>query len=428
MPIACQPHRAGRRAGGNAGDAFPRRLRWGVLRAGLALGLSLTLAAPVWSQTDDGYAAYERGDYTAAKRIWTPLAERGDALAQYNLGLLYHHGLGVERGLFQAAKWYVRAAENGDADAQNAIGDLYVAGLWGKKDYAKAATWYELAAEQGHVEAQRKLGDLLARGKGVKRNTDMAMAWLRTAADKGDAKARRRLRELEAKRKRAPGGGSQAETGTRQETLSTRIAAVPRIKPGRKCPIFAKAPYDVNVKIEVPSAPINHDLSIRQLGRLAPHGPGSQILGLTSYPLEIKTAARYSYVPVGKTYCFFVTAVDVILRYPTMDIYVAKEYQPGSCPYHEILLHEEDHVRVARASLELYAPKVRKALTSYRIPTGLEPVVVSSPTQAKERMEGLSQELLTPVYREMMDALRKDQAALDTPGEYRRIRRRCRQW
>ena len=428
MPIACQPHRAGRRAGGNAGDAFPRRLRWGVLRAGLALGLSLTLAAPVWSQTDDGYAAYERGDYTAAKRIWTPLAERGDALAQYNLGLLYHHGLGVERGLFQAAKWYVRAAENGDADAQNAIGDLYVAGLWGKKDYAKAATWYELAAEQGHVEAQRKLGDLLARGKGVKRNTGVDMAWLRTGADKGEARARRRVRESEAKLKRAPGGGSKAETGTRQETLSTRIAAVPRIKPGRKCPILAKAPYDVNAKIEVPGAPINHNLSLRQLGRLMPHGPGSQVLGLTSYPLEIKTAARYSYVPVGKTYCFFVTAVDVILRYPTMDIYVAKEYQPGSCPYHEILLHEEDHVRVARASLELYAPKVRKALTSYRIPTGLEPVVVSSPTQAKERMEGLSQELLTPVYREMMDELRKDQAALDTPGEYRRIRRRCRHW
>ena len=428
MRIACRPHHARRRAGRNAGDALPRRLRRGVLRAGLALGLSLTLTAPGWSQTDDGYAAYERGDYAAAHRIWKPLAERGDALAQYNLGLLYDHGLGVERGLSQAVTWYVRAAENGDADAQNAVADLYVAGFWGKKDYTKAARWYELAAEQGHVEAQRKLGDLLARGKGVKRNTDMAIAWLRTAADKGDAKARHGLRELEAKRKRAAGGGSEAETGTRQEILSTRIAAVPRINPGGKCPIFAKAPYDVNVKIEVPGAPINHSLSIRQLGRLTPHGPGSQILGLTSYPLEIKTAARYSYVRVGKTYCFFVTGIDVTLRYPSMDIYVAKEYRPGSCPYHEILLHEEDHVRVARASLELYAPKVRKALTSYLIPTGLEPVVVSSPTDAKQRMEGLSQKLLTPVYQEMMDALRKDQAALDTPGEYRRIRQRCRRW
>ncbi len=428
MRIACRPHHAGRRAGHNAGDALPRRLRRGVLRAGLAIGLSLILAAPGWSQTDDGYAAYKRGDYTAAHRIWKPLAERGDALAQYNLGLLYHHGLGVERGLSQAATWYARAAENGDADAQNAVGDLYVAGLWGKNDYAKAARWYELAAQQGHVEAQRKLGDLLARGKGVKRNTDLAISWLRTAADGGDTKATHRLRELEAKRKRAAGGGSEAETGIQQETLSTRIAAVPRIDPGYKCPIFAKAPYDVNVKIEVPGAPINHGLSIRQLGRLAPHGPGSQILGLTSYPLEIKTAARYSYVPVGKTYCFFVTEIDVTLRYPTMDIYVAKEYRPGSCPYHEILLHEEDHVRVARASLELYAPKVRQALTSYLIPTGLEPVVVSSPAQAKQRMKGLSKKLLDPVYQEMMDELRKGQAALDTPSEYRRIRRRCRRW
>jgi hypothetical protein len=386
------------------------------------------MAAPGWSQTDDGYDAYKRGNYTAAHRIWEPLAERGDASAQYNLGLLYQHGLGVERGISEAAKWYVRAAENGDADAQNAIGDLYVAGLWGKKDYAKAARWYELAAEQGLVEAQRKFGDLLARGKGVEQNTDLAISWLRAAANEGDAKARRRLSEIEAKRKRAAGGGSQAETGMQQETLSTRIAAVPRINTGSKCPIFAKAPYDVNVKIEIPGAPINHGLSIRQLGRLKPHGPGSQILGLTSYPLEIKTAARYSYVPVGKTYCFFVTGIDVVLRYPTMDIYVAKEYRPGSCPYHEILLHEEDHVRVARASLELYAPKVRQALTSYVIPTGLEPVVVSSPKQAKQRMKGLSQQLLKPVYQEMMDELRKGQAALDTPSEYRRIRRRCKRW
>ncbi len=69
----------------------------------------LRLAAPGWGQSDAGYEAYKRGDYTAAHCIWKPLAEQGDASTPYNLGLLYHHGLGVKRQLSEAAKWYGRS-------------------------------------------------------------------------------------------------------------------------------------------------------------------------------------------------------------------------------------------------------------------------------------------------------------------------------
>ncbi len=131
-------------------------------RAAFSIIILLGLVAPAWGQSDAGYDAYKRGDYAAAHRVWKSLAEGGDASAQYNLGLLYHHGLGVESKISEAAKWYGRAAENGDADGQKAIGDLYVKGFWGKKNSAKAATWYRKAAEQGHAgakEALRKLGD-----------------------------------------------------------------------------------------------------------------------------------------------------------------------------------------------------------------------------------------------------------------------------
>ena len=115
------------------------------------------LAVPGWGQSDAGYDAYKRGDYAAAHRIWKSLADGGDASAQYNLGLLYHHGLGVESKISEAAKWYGRAAENGNADAQKAIGDLYLKGFWGKKNSAKAATWYRKAAEQGHAEDRKSV-------------------------------------------------------------------------------------------------------------------------------------------------------------------------------------------------------------------------------------------------------------------------------
>ena len=37
----------------------------------------------------DGLDAAQRQDYKTAHRLWLPLAEQGDAKAQYNLGVMY---------------------------------------------------------------------------------------------------------------------------------------------------------------------------------------------------------------------------------------------------------------------------------------------------------------------------------------------------
>ena len=72
-----------------------------------ALVLSLSLAAPVLAGPyEDGQAAYNRGDYETALRLWLPLAEQGDAIVQFNLGLLYYWGRG---GLQDSVQDYVEA-------------------------------------------------------------------------------------------------------------------------------------------------------------------------------------------------------------------------------------------------------------------------------------------------------------------------------
>ena len=132
-----------------------------VRRVLLVCAAALTVAAllsfapmPVsWAQMDAAAQAYERGDYAEAHRIWLPLAEEGDATAQYNIGVLYEYGLGVERVFSRAVRWYVRAAENGNADAQDKVGDLYAQGFWGEEYVSEAAIWHRLAAEQRHAEA-----------------------------------------------------------------------------------------------------------------------------------------------------------------------------------------------------------------------------------------------------------------------------------
>ena len=60
-----------------------------------------------------GKYAYDTGDYAAALREWRPLAEQGDAKAQYNLGVMYAKGEGVAQDYAQAAEWYNLAAAQG---------------------------------------------------------------------------------------------------------------------------------------------------------------------------------------------------------------------------------------------------------------------------------------------------------------------------
>ncbi len=60
-------------------------------------------------------AAYQRGDYATAIRKFRPLAEQGNAEAQFNLGGMYRQGRGVPQDDAEAMKWYRKAAEQGDA-------------------------------------------------------------------------------------------------------------------------------------------------------------------------------------------------------------------------------------------------------------------------------------------------------------------------
>ena len=65
---------------------------------------------------EDGPSAYERGDYAQAMNLWRPLAEQGDAPAQFNLGVMYRHGQGVPQDLVRAHMWdnIGAAASTGD--------------------------------------------------------------------------------------------------------------------------------------------------------------------------------------------------------------------------------------------------------------------------------------------------------------------------
>lgn len=73
---------------------------------------------------DEGYKAYQAKDYNMTLYYWQPLAERDDPRAQFNLGILYLYGRGVNADPAQALMWFLLARDNHMAEAANAIDQL----------------------------------------------------------------------------------------------------------------------------------------------------------------------------------------------------------------------------------------------------------------------------------------------------------------
>jgi len=96
-----------------------------------------------------GVAAYEKGDYLTARREWQPLADDGNAAAQFNLGLLYYDGRGVPQDFSEAARWFERSANQGYAKAQHNLGAMYGVGKGVKRDYMLAYKWLSLCGAAG---------------------------------------------------------------------------------------------------------------------------------------------------------------------------------------------------------------------------------------------------------------------------------------
>ena len=125
--------------------------------AALYLAAFLTAAAPALAGTTEAWDAYGHGDFAKAEQLAKPEAERGNAEAQYLMGLLNSEGDIGPRDEATAARWYQKAAEQGQADAQNALGYEYDFGLGVPRDRTQARLWYGKAAAAGSVIARNNI-------------------------------------------------------------------------------------------------------------------------------------------------------------------------------------------------------------------------------------------------------------------------------
>ena len=144
-------------------------------------GITAATAAPAWAdntaQFEQAAAAYQADNYKQAFRLWQPLAQQGDAMAQNNLGAMYNNGQGVVQSYQQAMAWFQKAANHGDAAGQHNLGEMYEKGQGIAQNYQQALAWYQKAANQGVAQVQNNLGAMYANGLGVAKNYQQAKAW-----------------------------------------------------------------------------------------------------------------------------------------------------------------------------------------------------------------------------------------------------------
>lgn len=162
----------------------------------MALPIALLFAAFLCASSlaqsfKDGRTAAQQGDPATAIAIWTPLAEAGDAEAQYWLAESFWGGWwGVPENLERRAYWHMRAAEQGHAPSFVQLGRMYELGHRFAQDDRAAAEWYTRAAEAGNADGKYALGHSYYEGRGVPRDFGKAYVLWQQALAQGHEGAR----------------------------------------------------------------------------------------------------------------------------------------------------------------------------------------------------------------------------------------------
>jgi TPR repeat protein len=140
-----------------------------------------------------GQKFHKNEEYDKAHEYYLLAAEKGHADSQYVIGLMYAHGIGIEKNIDNAFKWYKLAAEKGHAESPYQIGHMYEYGEGIEINEQEAFKWYKLAAEQEDRFSMIKLAKMYELGLGVEINEQEAFKWCKLAAEKGSSDSMKNL-------------------------------------------------------------------------------------------------------------------------------------------------------------------------------------------------------------------------------------------
>lgn len=138
---------------------------------------------------DAALLALKASDYATARQLFVKEANKGNATALYELGLMSELGLGAAPNLGDAVGWYEGAAAAGDRSAMLKLAAMVHDGRGTQKNLKRTASLYQRAIDAGSVSAATALGKMYRDGDGVRRDYRKAFGLFKFAAEKGDPNA-----------------------------------------------------------------------------------------------------------------------------------------------------------------------------------------------------------------------------------------------
>jgi len=158
--------------------------------------LMVTPAVPSDELLDQGAELQRQGKLKEAVELFSAMADVGDPVGAYGLGVVYFQGRGVPKDMVQSTHWFGISAVQGYAPAQYNLGNAYLHGRGVAKNLDQAEQWWRKAAQQGYTRAQYNLGALLHGSGATADMREEGIAWIRAAAADGFDKAVNKLAEI----------------------------------------------------------------------------------------------------------------------------------------------------------------------------------------------------------------------------------------
>jgi hypothetical protein len=155
-----------------------------MLRYALAALACALISFPALADFKEGALAYRSGDFAAARKALEPLAQQGDADAQFLMGSVLANAKPPLQDFDQAEKWLRASAAQGNIKAMLSIGNL-LAFYRRPPDEKQAFQWFSKAAEHCDSEGQFLVGLGHFEGKNLDKDLPSAWMWLTLASQRG---------------------------------------------------------------------------------------------------------------------------------------------------------------------------------------------------------------------------------------------------